>query len=187
MIGHRFLKPSAISLFCFTGKRGFSLRVWFYMGNFSKFGCPLSWVFCYRIAIASWRFPIFILSSNELLVRYFSINVYIAFTWNVDADLLRKFRLCFFNPWCILCESIANEHSFFNRKKLLHALIPCTVWDTQYLTGRRSDLPLFVRKCISWLNGSSAEPNSQFREKYIRNNLIRIRVSLIFKLSGTPD
>jgi hypothetical protein len=32
-----------------------------------------------------------------------------------------------------------------------------------------------------------AEPNSQFRGIYIRNNLIRIRVSLICKLSGTPD
>jgi hypothetical protein len=32
-----------------------------------------------------------------------------------------------------------------------------------------------------------AEPNSQFREKYIHNNLIRIQVSLICKYSGTPD
>jgi hypothetical protein len=32
-----------------------------------------------------------------------------------------------------------------------------------------------------------AEPNFQFRGKYIRNNLIRIRVSLICKLSGTPN
>jgi hypothetical protein len=32
-----------------------------------------------------------------------------------------------------------------------------------------------------------AEPNFQFRGKYILNNLIRIRVSLICKLSGTPD
>jgi hypothetical protein len=32
-----------------------------------------------------------------------------------------------------------------------------------------------------------AEPNSQFRGKYVRNNLIRIRVSFIWKLSGTPD
>jgi hypothetical protein len=32
-----------------------------------------------------------------------------------------------------------------------------------------------------------AEPNSQFRGKYIWNNLIRIRVSLICKLSGTPE
>jgi hypothetical protein len=31
------------------------------------------------------------------------------------------------------------------------------------------------------------DPNSQFRRKYIRNNLIRIRVSLMCKLSGTPD
>jgi hypothetical protein len=30
-----------------------------------------------------------------------------------------------------------------------------------------------------------AEPNSQFRGKYIRNNLIRMQVSLICKLSGT--
>jgi hypothetical protein len=33
----------------------------------------------------------------------------------------------------------------------------------------------------------TAELNSLFRGKYIRNNLIRIGVSLICKLSGTPD
>jgi hypothetical protein len=32
-----------------------------------------------------------------------------------------------------------------------------------------------------------AEPNSQFRGIYVCNNLIRIWVSLICKLSGTPD
>jgi hypothetical protein len=32
-----------------------------------------------------------------------------------------------------------------------------------------------------------AEPNSQFRGKHIRYNLIRIWVSLICKVSGTPD
>jgi hypothetical protein len=32
-----------------------------------------------------------------------------------------------------------------------------------------------------------AKPNSQFRGKYIPNDLIRIRVSPICKLSGTPD
>jgi hypothetical protein len=32
-----------------------------------------------------------------------------------------------------------------------------------------------------------AEPNSRFRGKYIRDNLIRIRVSFICKLNGTPD
>jgi hypothetical protein len=32
-----------------------------------------------------------------------------------------------------------------------------------------------------------AEPNSQFRGIYIRNNIIRIRVSFICKMSGTPD
>jgi hypothetical protein len=32
-----------------------------------------------------------------------------------------------------------------------------------------------------------AEPNSQFHEKYICNNLIRIQVSLVYILSETPD
>jgi hypothetical protein len=32
-----------------------------------------------------------------------------------------------------------------------------------------------------------AEPNSQFRGNYIGNYLIRIRVSLVWKLNGTPD
>jgi hypothetical protein len=32
-----------------------------------------------------------------------------------------------------------------------------------------------------------AEPNSQFRGKYFRNSLIRIRVSHVCKLSRTPD
>jgi hypothetical protein len=32
-----------------------------------------------------------------------------------------------------------------------------------------------------------AQPNSNFRGKYTRNNLIRTQVSLICKLSGTPD
>jgi hypothetical protein len=33
---------------------------------------------------------------------------------------------------------------------------------------------------------AKAEPNSQFRGIYIRNSLIRIRVSFIYKLSGAP-
>jgi hypothetical protein len=58
------------------------------------------------------------------------------------------------------------------------------------------------RSCVSWQcrteggfnrpppklrSFEKGEPNSKFRGKYIRNNLIRIRVSLICKLSGTPD
>jgi hypothetical protein len=34
---------------------------------------------------------------------------------------------------------------------------------------------------------AKAEPNSRFRGIYIRNNLIRIRASYIYKLNGTPD
>jgi hypothetical protein len=67
--------------------------------------------------------------------------------------------------------------------------------------GRRSRLPIAEKVAMQWRSegrgglGSSnppkfrgfdkAEPNSHFRGKYIRNNLIRIRVSLICKLSGT--
>jgi hypothetical protein len=32
-----------------------------------------------------------------------------------------------------------------------------------------------------------AKPNFKFRGKFIRNNLIRIRVSLICKFSGAPE
>jgi hypothetical protein len=39
-------------------------------------------------------------------------------------------------------------------------------------------------KCLCF---DRADPNSQFHGKYIRNNLIRIRVSPICKLSATPD
>jgi hypothetical protein len=47
----------------------------------------------------------------------------------------------------------------------------------------------FEVKFSGILRGSfdKAEPNSQFHGKYICNNLIRIWVSLICKLSGTPD
>jgi hypothetical protein len=38
-----------------------------------------------------------------------------------------------------------------------------------------------------FLSFDKAEPNSQFRGKYVHNNLIRIQVSLICNLSGTPD
>jgi hypothetical protein len=38
-----------------------------------------------------------------------------------------------------------------------------------------------------FLSFDKAEPNSQFRGKYIRNSLIRIWIPLICKLSATPD
>jgi hypothetical protein len=38
-----------------------------------------------------------------------------------------------------------------------------------------------------FLSYAKAQPNSQFRGIYIRNNLIRIRVPFICKMSGTPD
>jgi hypothetical protein len=37
------------------------------------------------------------------------------------------------------------------------------------------------------LKFDKAEPNSQFHGKYIHNNIIRVQVSLICKLSRTPD
>jgi hypothetical protein len=48
--------------------------------------------------------------------------------------------------------------------------------------GGLKTLPPSQFRCFA-----KAQPNSQFRGKYIRNNLIRIWVSLICKLSITPD
>jgi hypothetical protein len=53
-------------------------------------------------------------------------------------------------------------------------------WCTEGSLGGYTPLPKFRYF-------DKAEPNSQFRGKYTRNNLMRIRVSLICKLSGTPD
>jgi hypothetical protein len=53
-------------------------------------------------------------------------------------------------------------------------------WRTEGVGGFKLPLPEIP-------NFDKAEPNFQFRGTYIRNNLIRIRVSLICKLSGTPD
>jgi hypothetical protein len=59
-------------------------------------------------------------------------------------------------------------------------------WDTQAcvtLQGRgkwRTGVPKFR-------SFDKAEPNSQFRGKCIRNNLMRTRVSLICESSGIPD
>jgi hypothetical protein len=46
---------------------------------------------------------------------------------------------------------------------------------------RRWDTP------VAFWSFDKAKPNSQFHGKYIHNNLIRIQVSLICKLNGTPD
>jgi hypothetical protein len=44
-----------------------------------------------------------------------------------------------------------------------------------------------VQTPMKFRSFDKAELNSQFRGKYIPNNLIRIWVSLNYKLSGTPD
>jgi hypothetical protein len=53
----------------------------------------------------------------------------------------------------------------------------------QWRTERGSDAPPLPK----FRSFDKAEPNSQFRGKHIRNNLIRIRVSPICKLRRTPD
>jgi hypothetical protein len=60
-------------------------------------------------------------------------------------------------------------------------LITYMQWRTEGGLGGSTPPPLKLRKF------DKAEPNSHFRGKYICNNLIRIRISLICKLSGTPD
>jgi hypothetical protein len=61
-----------------------------------------------------------------------------------------------------------------NSLYLLKSDIPRGVW------GFKPPPPKF------W-SFDKAQPNSQFPGKYIQNNPIRIRVSFICKLSGTPD
>jgi hypothetical protein len=60
----------------------------------------------------------------------------------------------------------------------------CCVYSDQWRTeggfGGSNPLPKFR-------SVDEAEPNSQFRGRCIRNNVIKIRVSLICKLSGTTD
>jgi hypothetical protein len=45
----------------------------------------------------------------------------------------------------------------------------------------------FAPHSPKFLSFDKAEPNSQFRGKFDHNNLVKIQVSLICKLSGTPD
>jgi hypothetical protein len=54
-------------------------------------------------------------------------------------------------------------------------------WHTEGVWGVQTPPPPKFRSF------DKAEPNSQFCGKYIHNNLMQIRVSLIQKLSGTPD
>jgi hypothetical protein len=56
-----------------------------------------------------------------------------------------------------------------------------TQWRTEERVGGSNPLPPKFRSF------DKAEPNFRFRGKYIHNNLIRIQVSLICKLGGTPD
>jgi hypothetical protein len=53
--------------------------------------------------------------------------------------------------------------------------------------NRTNNLAVVTSGVPKFRSFDKAEPNSQFRGKYIRNNLIRIRVWLIYKLSGTTD
>jgi hypothetical protein len=57
----------------------------------------------------------------------------------------------------------ATANLAFNKKKVLFSGVPRGVWGVQTPT-----------------RNSEAEPNSRFRGKYIRNNLTRIQLSLIF-------
>jgi hypothetical protein len=91
-----------------------------------------------------------------------------------------------------LCDEHRHRHVKQNLIKILYinnsnVFMYCTYMDasSQWRTegrglGGSNPLPKFR-------SFDEAELNSQFRGKYICNNLIRIRVSLICKLSGTPD
>jgi hypothetical protein len=64
---------------------------------------------------------------------------------------------------------------------------PCMQWRTKGVVWWVSKPPPPPpKKKKKFHSSDKADPNSQFREKYIKNNQIRIRVSLICKLSATP-
>jgi hypothetical protein len=67
---------------------------------------------------------------------------------------------------------------------LPHSQVPATCPYSQWRTEGGWGVVTPIQKFRSF---DKAEPNFQFRGKHIRNNLIRTRVWLTFKLSGTPD
>jgi hypothetical protein len=85
---------------------------------------------------------------------------------------------------------------FQTSNKLLsvnRAVFACGSWTFPLITPPQFRLVYIILGAIitvtpqKFRSFGKAEPNSQFCEKCFHNNLIRIWVSLVCKLSGTPD
>jgi hypothetical protein len=79
-----------------------------------------------------------------------------------------------------------DDNMDMDLKKLLTSFCTELIWLSGVPRGDGGTLGVFNPPPPKFRSFDKAEPNSQFRGKYIRNNLIRIRSSLICKLSGTP-
>jgi hypothetical protein len=75
---------------------------------------------------------------------------------------------------------LRQQPHYVHRKKPQHSRVGSGIPRGEVWGGSNPTLPKF-------LSFDKADPNSQFLGKYSCNNLIRIRVSLICKLSRTPD
>jgi hypothetical protein len=76
--------------------------------------------------------------------------------------------------WIMILQKNWYVHTVYkNYMNAVFSGIPRGVWEVQTPPKFRSF--------------DKAKPNSQLCGKYVHNNLIRIQVSLICKLSGTPD
>jgi hypothetical protein len=99
--------------------------------------------------------------------------------------------------WQGLVAHVYHKHNTIQyevkRKHCAKTIQFCMQQGTTFMCSRRQGctegggLGGFKPPSPKFRSFDKAEPNSQFRGKYIPNNLIRIRASLICKLSGTPD
>jgi hypothetical protein len=111
-------------------------------------------------------------------------------------NLMKLLFFMLFIPLCISYINIENttEHKLYNEKISdtcsgfsYYMWADCTV--IQRFSQWRTEGGIWVVQTPlppKFRSFDKAEPNSQFRGKYTRNNLIRIWGSLICKLIGTP-
>jgi hypothetical protein len=98
---------------------------------------------------------------------------------NPASPLHNTSRIKFWLDWSSL--TIPHEQSTSITAHYTHQNCVRLQWRTEgVVLGVQTHPPKFR-------SFDKAESNSQFHGKYMRNNLIRIWVSLICKLSGTPD
>jgi hypothetical protein len=95
------------------------------------------------------------------------------------------------------CSGVPNYVSLLLTDYSMTSKFAISICKTQINSDTNTQTELHIQKLQLRTEGGGGfpkfrsfakfEPNSQFRGIYIRNNVIRIWVSFICKLSGTPD